>query len=74
MKDNMIILNDLDVRHPLRNTPLGEIDAKYKWKRASENVAWRTVQVGAPKIVNSTFNDLGMAWTEWDYWAVDEKK
>ena len=68
----MQILNNLPIEHKLRNTPLGEIDAKYRWKKASENAQWRTVKVGAPKLVNFTFNQLGEAWTESDWWMTDD--
>lgn len=68
----MQILNNLPIEHELRNTPLGQINAKYRWKKASDMVQWRTVQVGSPKLVNFTFNQLGSAWTESDWWIVDD--
>jgi hypothetical protein len=68
----MVILNNLPVEHELRNTPLGEIKAKYKWKKASEKAAPRTVEVGAPKLVKFTFNQLGEAWTSSDWWFIDD--
>ena len=67
----MILLNDLPKEHHLRNLPLGEIKAKYKWKGASDASPWRTVQRGAPKLVNFTFNELGPSWTEYDLWGVE---
>lgn len=65
-----IVLNTLPKEHSLRNTPLGELDAEYRWHKAAEAVLWRTVQVGAPKLVGHTFNQLGTAWTTWDIWRV----
>lgn len=67
-----MILNDLPNDHPLRNKPLGEINAKYRWKGASDKVQWRTVQVGSPKLVNFTYNQLGPSWTDSDWWCVDD--
>jgi hypothetical protein len=69
---SLIFLNTLEPNHILRNTPLGEIKAKYRWKKASDNIAWRTVEVGAPKLVSYTFNQLGPAWTESDWWVTDD--
>lgn len=66
------ILNDLPEKHPLRNKPLGEINAMYRWKKASEKAQWHTVQVGAPKLVKNTFNELGEAWTKHDWWVTDD--
>lgn len=66
----MIVLADLPHNHALRNTPLGEINACYRWVGDSPSVPWRTVQGGAPKLVNSTYNMLGKSWTEHDIWAV----
>jgi hypothetical protein len=68
----IIILNDLPEEHWLRNTPLGEIKAEYRWKKAIYTAPWRTVEVGAPKLVNFTYNDLGDSWTLFDYWAVKD--
>lgn len=65
------ILNELPEDHPLRNTPLGQINAKYRWVGDAPSVPWRTVQVGAPKLVGFTFNQLGAAWTDHDIWAVE---
>lgn len=67
----MQILNKLDADHPLRNTPLGELNAEYRWHGASPNAPWRTVKVGAPKLVSFTFNQLGEAWLA-DDWRVNE--
>ena len=67
----MLILNDLPYNHLARNTPLGEIHAKYRWKGASDKVAWRTVEVGSPKLINKTYNELGESWTKYDWWAID---
>lgn len=68
----MIILNDLPKEHELRNTPLKEINAVYRWKKAMYATPWRSVSVGAPKLVNFTYNDLGDSWTLFDYWAVED--
>lgn len=67
----MIILNNLPENHELRNLPLKQIGAKYKWKGDSEKVPWRDVEVGAPKLVDSTYNQLGNSWTAFDWWGVD---
>lgn len=66
-----VVLNDLNPKNILRNTPLKDINAKYRWKQASESAQWRTVEVGAPKLANKTFNDLGPAWTDSDWWIAD---
>ena len=65
-----IVLNTLPEDHPLRNTPLGELDAEYRWYKAADTAQWRTVRVGAPKLIPHTFNELGTAWTTWDIWRV----
>jgi hypothetical protein len=67
-----MILNDLPLEHPLRNTPLGEINAKYKWKKASETAPWLEVKVGAPKLATFTYNQLGETWTNSDWWKTDD--
>ena len=67
----MIVLNKLPEEHPLRNIALGEIEAEYRWKHASSNVQWRTVKVGAPKLVDKTYNQLGEAWTNSDWWVTN---
>jgi len=72
MRGNGLILNDLPENHPLRNKPLGEINAMYRWKKASEKAQWRTVQVGSPKLVKHTYNELGEAWTKYDWWTADD--
>lgn len=65
----VVILNDLEKDHPLRNTPLGELKAEYQWK-GSITDTWRSVIVGSPKLVNFTYNQLGTTWTDYDYWRV----
>lgn len=67
----MQILNTLPEDHPLRNTPLGELNAEYQWVHGNPKL-WRTVRVGAPKLVPFTFNQLGEAWTKWDTWRIPE--
>lgn len=71
LDSKVIILNDLEKDHPLRNTPLGELKAEYRWKGASETATWRSVIVGAPKLVNFTYNQLGSTWADFDYWRVN---
>ena len=66
----MILLADLPNDHKLRSTPLGQLDAKYRWKESKG--AWRTVKVGAPKLVDCSYNQLGKAWTEFDDWAIED--
>ena len=68
----MTILNNPPEDHPPRNTPLGELNAEYRWKGAGEKAAWRTVKIGAPKIVGCTFNELGESWTNSDIWRVND--
>ena len=67
-----MILNDLPEKHPLRNTPIGKLQAKYRWKKASEKAQWRSVEVGSPKLVDKTFNQLSEAWTKWDWWVAED--
>ena len=68
----MLKLSNLPKGHVLRNTPLKDIKAKYRWKWAPPSSPWRTVEVGSPKLVNNTYNELGNSWTEFDDWVVDE--
>ena len=63
----MFILNDLSPDHVLRNSPLADIGAEYKWME-NDCKAWRPVSTGAPKIAKNTYNELGLAWTEHTLW------
>jgi hypothetical protein len=67
----MILLANLPTDHALRNTPLGELDARYRWKGSTG--AWRTVKQGAPKLMNCTYNELGTSWTLFDDWSVEDE-
>ena len=67
----LTLLADLPIDHPLRNRPLGELNAEYRWKHAPG--AWRTVNVGAPKLVGHTYNELGNSWTDFDDWRVNNE-
>lgn len=53
----MILLNDLPVEHPYRNTPLA--NCFYKRRGAT---LWKPV-FPSYKISKKTFNELGEAWT-----------
>ena len=64
----MILLSDLEHEHPLRNTPLLIIGAKFKQK-ALKN--WKDVTPNM-NISKNTFNELGDVWTNWDDWGVLE--
>jgi hypothetical protein len=69
MTGKLVILNDLEKDHILRNTPLGDLKAEYRWK-GSETARWRSVIIGAPKLVKFTYNQLGTPLTDSDYWRV----
>ena len=65
-----IIINNREPSDKLRNTPLGELNAEYRWKGAPESSPWRSVRLGAPNLVNFSFNQLGNTWTDSDWWRV----
>lgn len=62
-------LKELSPEHELRNKPLAEIGAEYKW---TGTTAWKTV-TDAYRIAKKTFNDLGEAWTHNTDWRSAEK-
>ena len=59
-----VILGDLHRDHALRNAPLKDIGAEYRWRGAK---AWKAV-LPSFRIARSTYNDLGSAWTDSDGW------
>lgn len=54
----------LPVDHPLRNTPLIEINAAY---RAVDGKGWKLVMPAWP-IAGLSYNQLGEVWTKWSVW------
>lgn len=65
----MIQLDHLPHKHPLRNTPLAEIGAKYRWIYSKGNP--RTV-LRAFAIGGNTFNELRGSWlTEYVWFCED---
>ena len=60
------ILNDLPVDHVLRNTPLAEIGAEYRWVKAK---TWRRV-LPSFRIATVSYNALGEVWTQGWIWRV----
>lgn len=63
----IIDLKQLPAEHPLRNTPLGEIQAEI---RNILQTRWRPV--AAWKIARVTFNELDPVWLECDDWRVNQ--
>ena len=61
---------ELPVDHPLRNTPLLAINARYKW-RESQGTLWKFVMPNY-SISKLSYNQLGSAWTEFDIWEGQE--
>ena len=59
-----VILKELPEDHPLRNTPLIQIQAENQTK---DSKIWYEIRP-AFKISNKTYNELGPAWTEYDMW------
>jgi len=57
-------LKDLPVEHELRNTPLHEIKAEYRYLGSK---LWRQVRP-AYGIAKKTFNQLASCWTDYDEW------
>lgn len=62
----MILLVDLPSDHPLRNTPLIQIGAKFKYKELKN---WKSVTPNM-NISKNTYNELGTVWTNNDDWGV----
>ena len=62
-----MLLSELPYDHPLRNTPLIEINAEYQI-RDSKIWAKVTPPYG---IAKKTYNELGPVWTTWDKWRSD---
>jgi hypothetical protein len=60
----MIELASLPQEHPLRNTPLVEIDAEY---RHTESKIWRKV-LPTFGIAKKTYNQLAGCWVDYDIW------
>jgi hypothetical protein len=60
-------LAELSPEHPLRNAPLVEIGAEYRWCGGKVPTLWRPVR-DAYLIAKSTYNELGPAWTQHDEW------
>lgn len=59
-------IDDLPHDHPLRNTPLSYICARYKW-RETQSALWKYV-MPSYAIATKSYNQLGAAWTEFDIW------
>jgi hypothetical protein len=57
-------LSQLPIEHPLRNTPLVDIGAHYKYR---DGKVWQEIKAtyGIAKV---TYNQLGEAWTKYDIW------
>lgn len=66
----MIILSDLPKYHSLRNAPLADIGAEYRWKNSKN---WKRV-APTDRIATCTYNELSPAWTELHEWrAIDRR-
>jgi hypothetical protein len=63
----IIDLKQLPTEHPLRNTPLGEIQAEC---RNILHTRWRPVATW--RIARATFNELDPVWLECDDWRVHQ--
>jgi len=66
----MVRLDTLPQDHPLRNIPLCDIGAQYRWVYSKGNP--RPV-LRAFGIARNAFNELGQVWTkEYEWYAEDE--
>lgn len=61
----MPYLHELPADRPDRNRPLAGMF--YRWRQGK---TWREV-LDTYAIAGATYNDLGPAWTEADYWATE---
>lgn len=66
----MIILSDLPKYHSLRNAPLADIGAEYKWKNTKE---WKRV-TPSYRIAKCTYNELAPAWTDYHDWRANDRR
>lgn len=66
----IIYLAELPQDHALRNMPLAEIKAEYRWKGATPATPWREAAKQSKSLQASTYNQLGDAWKN-DEWIVD---
>lgn len=57
MQQDMTDLKTLPRDHALRNKPLRDIEARYKFETGK-----RWIEIKTQKIAGKTFNDLGEAW------------
>ena len=63
-----LTLSELPSDHPLRNTPLGQIQAECRnihQKRWTPVREWKHIK-------NATYNQLGASWIELYEWRVNE--
>lgn len=65
MSENHVILNDLPHDHPMRNTPLGEMET---FSRNVQSVTWRPAFTWGIK--KNTFNELNETWREFNLFRV----
>jgi hypothetical protein len=65
-----IILNDLPHDHELRNKPLCEINAMYRYNGSK---VWHSIHVLGGIKNTITYNDLAEVWTRHDIWKVDDE-
>jgi hypothetical protein len=65
----MIRLDTLQPDHPLRNAPLCDIGAQYRWVYSKGRP--RPV-LRAFGIARNTFNQLGAVWTEQYEWYAED--
>lgn len=63
----MILLAALPHDHSLRNAPLIEIGAEYRWCGGRVASSWRPVR-DVFTIAKNSYNELGPAWTTHDEW------
>lgn len=63
-----VILNNLPVEHPLRNTPLIELNAEYVSR--DSKLYYKVQPAFTIAKSKSTFNQLADLWTTYDVWRV----
>jgi hypothetical protein len=64
----VILLDNLPSEHPLRNTPLLQIKARFKHKPLKQ---WKYVTPNM-NISKNTYNQLSPVWTNNDDWGIED--
>jgi hypothetical protein len=67
-----VLLGELPLEHPLRNTPLAKMGAEYQWEQTKRQEEWHLVTAHF-RIAKNTFNELGATWTRSYRWRANER-